>query len=213
MKPIGLLLTLLFFTGLKAESQWSAVDSGATNGGQAAGLRLVAANSLKGEFAVDLPLAGRPGIECRSGGSKSNLTINFIFNNPLTSVDNVTASCGNVSSFLIDPRDSRQLCLRLTEVTCNAQFVTLTVTGAHDDQGNSLPSADTKLGLLLGDVNGDGVVNNRMEIRSKPTADKSPTAAISAKISTRTAALTQVMSRPPKHSAAPSCLPLVPRCL
>jgi len=160
MKPIGLLLTLLFFTGLKAESQQAAVDSGTTNGGQAAGLRLVAANSLKGEFAVDLPLAGRPGIECRSGGSKSNLTINFIFNNPLTSVDNVTASCGNVSSFLIDPRDSRQLCVRLTEVTCNAQFVTLTVTGAHDDQGNSLPSADTKLGLLLGDVNGDGVVSN-----------------------------------------------------
>ena len=160
MKTIGLLLTLLFLTGLKTEGQWSEVDSGTTNGGQAAGLELVAANSLKGGFAVDLPLTGRPGIECRSGGSKANFTVNFIFNNPLTSVDNVTASCGKVSSFVIYPGDPHQLYVRLTGVTCNAQFITLTVTGAHDDQGNSLPAVDTKFGLLLGDVNGDGVVNN-----------------------------------------------------
>src|SRR4030095_9231101 len=97
MKTIGVLLTLLFLTGLKAEGQRSEVDSGTTNGGQAAGLELVAANSLKGGFAVDLPLTGKPGIECRSGGSKANFTVNFIFNNPLISVDNVTASCGKVS--------------------------------------------------------------------------------------------------------------------
>ncbi len=160
MKTIGVLLTLLFLTGLKTEGQWSAVDSGTMNGAQSAGLELVAASSLKGDFAVDLPLTGIPGVECRSGGSKSNLTINFIFNNPLTSVDNVTASCGNVSSFVIYPGNTHQLCVRLTGVTCNAQYVTLTVTGAHDDQGNTLPSVDTKLGLLLGDVNGDGVVSS-----------------------------------------------------
>ena len=80
MKTIGVVLTLLFLTGLKTEGQWSEVDSGTTNGGRASGLELVAANSLKGGFAVDLPLTGKPGIECRSGGSKANFTVNFIFN-------------------------------------------------------------------------------------------------------------------------------------
>jgi hypothetical protein len=167
MKTIGLLLTMLFFTGLKADAQWSAVDSGTTsslrrttNGGQVRGLELVAANSVKGDFAIDLPLTDAPGIECRSGGSKGNFTVNFIFSNRLTSVDNVTASCGNVSSFAIYSSDPHQLRVRLTGVTCNAQFVTLTVAGAHDDQGNSLPSVDAELGLLLGDVDGDGIVNN-----------------------------------------------------
>jgi hypothetical protein len=138
MKTIGLLLTMLFFTGLKAEAQWSAVDSGTTsslrrttNGGQAGGLELVAANSVKGDFAIDLPLTDAPGIECRSGGSKGNFTVNFIFSNPLTSVDNVTASCGNVSSFTIYSSDPHQLRVRLTGVTCNAQFVTLTVAGTQ----------------------------------------------------------------------------------
>ena len=49
---------------------------------------------------------------------------------------------------MIYPGDPHQLYVRLTGVTCNAQFITLTVTGAHDDQGNSLPAVDTKFGLL-----------------------------------------------------------------
>lgn len=130
------------------------------NGGQAGGLALVAADSRKGNFAIDLPLAGAPGIECRRGGTDGHFTFDFTFNNPLTSVDSVATSCGDVSSYVIYPRDTHQLRVTLTGATCNAQFVTLTVKGAHDDEGDTLPSAEVKVGLLLGDVNGDGVVDN-----------------------------------------------------
>jgi photosystem II stability/assembly factor-like uncharacterized protein len=130
-----------------------------TNGGQEGGLALVGADSHKGDFDIDLPLSGTPGVECRRGSSNGLFKINLTFNNPLASVDSVGASCGEVSSFAIYPGDPHQLRVRLTGATCNAQFVTLTVTGAHDDQGNTLPSVEATFGLLLGDVNGDGLVD------------------------------------------------------
>ena len=131
-----------------------------TNGGQASGLELVAAVSRKGHFDIDLLPGDAVGIECRSGGRDGHFKVNFTFNNPLASVDNVTTSCGAVSSSVIDPSEAHQLRVSLTGITCNAQLVTLTVTGAHDDQGDTLPSADVTLGLLLGDINGDGLVDN-----------------------------------------------------
>ena len=138
-----------------------------TNGGQEGGLELVAADSRKGSFDIDLPLIGMPGIECRSGGPGGHFKVNLTFNNPLVSVDNVTTSCGAVSSRVINQGDAHQLRISLTAVTCNAEFVTLTVTGAHDDEGNTLPSADVTLGLLLGDVNGDGFVDKEDSMATK----------------------------------------------
>ena len=184
MKTIGVLLTICLLTGLKTEAQWSRLDSDATcsligayrldsapgypernsgtilDGDQPDGLEVVAVQSRKDGFAVDLPRIGNLGIECRSGGSMGGFTVTFIFNNPLASIDNVTASCGNVSSSVISPGDAHELRIRLTGVTCNTQYVTLTVIGAHDKQGNILSTVNTEFGLLLGDVNGDGVVNN-----------------------------------------------------
>jgi len=131
-----------------------------TNGGQEGGLDLVAAASRKGHFDIDLPLTGVSGIECRSGGPNGHFKVSLTFNNPLASVDNVATTCGAVSSSVIDPGDAHQIRVSLTGVACNAEFVTLTVTGVHDDAGNVLPSAAVTLGLLLGDTNGDGVVDN-----------------------------------------------------
>ena len=131
-----------------------------TNGGQEGGLELVAAVSRKGHFDIDLPLTGAVGIECRSGGRDSHFKMNLTFNNPLSSVDNVTTSCGAVSGSVIDPGDAHSLRVSLTGVTCNAQFVTLTVTGAHDDEGNTLSSVDVTVGFLLGDINADSLVDN-----------------------------------------------------
>ena len=44
--------------------------------------------------------------------------------------------------------------------TCNTQNVTVTLSGVHDDQGNTLASVETTVGLLIGDVDGDGHVGN-----------------------------------------------------
>jgi hypothetical protein len=38
--------------------------------------------------------------------------------------------------------------------------VTVTLTNVHDDQGNTLASAETSVCFLIGDVNGDGRVGN-----------------------------------------------------
>ena len=54
----------------------------------ATGPELLSAESVKGGFAIDLPLTGEPGVECRSGGSQGSYTINFTFDHTLTSVAN-----------------------------------------------------------------------------------------------------------------------------
>ena len=131
-----------------------------TNGGQAGGLELVAAASSKGHFEIDLPLAGAPGIECRSGGANDSYKLALTFNHPVVSVDGVASSCGLVRKIKRDSSDARRLFVSLTGVTCNAQYLTLTVTNVHDDQGNTLPTATVTAGLLLGDINGDAVVDS-----------------------------------------------------
>ena len=51
-----------------------------------------------------------------------------------------------------------QFIVNLTGVICNAQDVTVTLTNVQDDQSNTLASASATMGLLLGDVDGDGSV-------------------------------------------------------
>jgi photosystem II stability/assembly factor-like uncharacterized protein len=137
-----------------------------TNGGQAGGLELVAAASRKGPFDIDLPLTGAPGIECRSG-AHGNYRLTLTFNNLVASVDDVATSCGAVKSSRIDDNDAHRLLVSLTGVNCNAQYVTLTLTNVHDDQGNTLPTATVTAGLLLGDINGDGVVDTTDSYQTK----------------------------------------------
>lgn len=142
-----------------------AVGAGGTilrtnNGGQAGGLELLAAASRKGHFEIELPRTGTPGIECRGGGNSGSYILALTFNNQLTAVDGTATSCGTVTSSTIDQSDGTQLLVSLAGVTCNAENLTLTVTGVHDDGGNVLPSASVTMSLLLGDVSGDGVVDS-----------------------------------------------------
>ncbi len=131
-----------------------------TNGGQAGGLKLIAAASRKGHFDIDLPLTGVPGVECRSGGGNGNYKLTLTFNNPIASVDGVAISCGTVTSIRADASDAHLLLVGLTGVNCNAQNIKLTLTNIHDDEGNTLPTAIATVGLLLGDINGDGIVDS-----------------------------------------------------
>ena len=137
-----------------------------TNGGQAGGLELVAAASRKGHFDIDLPLTGPPGIECRSGAN-GNYTLTLTFNNPVTSVDGVATSCGTLKTIKGDNSDPHRIFVGLTGVSCNADYLTLTLTNVHDDQGNTLPSVTVTAGLLLGDINGDGVVDSNDSHQTK----------------------------------------------
>ncbi len=122
------------------------------------GLSLVSADSTKGGFAVDLPLNGAAGIEDRSGGRQGNYTIEFLFSNPLTSVGGVTASCGTVAGGAIDSTDPHRFIVNLRAPNCNAEEVTVSLSGIVDNQSNNLPAASATVGLLIGDVDADGVV-------------------------------------------------------
>ena len=61
-------------------------------------------------------------------------------------------------SGVIDSTNPHQFIVSLTGVLCNAQDVTVTLTEVQDDQSNTLASASVTMGLLLGDVDGDGAV-------------------------------------------------------
>ena len=121
-------------------------------------LALVSADSIKGGFAVNLPLTGTPGVESRSGGRRGDYTLEFTFNNTLTSVAGVTPSCGTVSSSMIDGSDAHRYIVNLSAAACNAQDVTVTLTNITDSQGNALPTAAVTVGLLIGDVDGNRTV-------------------------------------------------------
>ena len=121
-------------------------------------LALQSAASIKGDFAIDLPLTGSPGIEDRSGGRQGNYTISFAFNHSLTGVAGATTSCGAIASSAIDGSDPTRWTVNVRAADCNAQEVTITLTGISDDQSNTLPSASVTVGLLLGDVDADRTV-------------------------------------------------------
>ena len=76
-------------------------------------LTLLSAASVKGGFAIDLPLTGTPGIEDRRGRNAAPITLTF--NNNLTSVAGVTSSCGRVVSGMIDSTNPHQFIVSLKE--------------------------------------------------------------------------------------------------
>ena len=127
-----------------------------------AGISLVSAASVKGPFAIDLPLTGPSGVEDRSGGPNQKYTVVMTFDQNIVSVGSASSTCGGVQSIVIDSADAHKVNLNLVNVAhgCNESTITVTADSITDDQGNVLDSASVGLGLLLGDVNGDRVVNS-----------------------------------------------------
>ncbi len=109
-----------------------------------------------GVFDIALPSTGSPGIEDRATAAD---TIVFNFNRNLTAVDDVASSCGSVISATVDPGNPRAFLVELDAAACDQQVVTVSLAGVHDDEGDSIASAAASYGKLIGDVNGDGVVN------------------------------------------------------
>ena len=61
---------------------------------------------------------------------------------------------------MIDSSNSHRYIVNLTGCTANAASVTVTLTGVHDNQGNTLSSASATMDMLLGDADGNKVVSN-----------------------------------------------------
>lgn len=114
-----------------------------------------------GTFDINLlsPIPEFVGVECRSGGADGNYTLVFSFANPLTSVGNasVSSGVGTVSSGTIDADDAHHYVVNLTGVA-NAQVVSVRLTNVNDSAGNYSSTVQAQFGVLIGDVNGSGVV-------------------------------------------------------
>ena len=90
----------------------------------------------------------------------------FTFTNKLVSIDSVSASATNpsgpqpvtVSGSSVGP-DSRDYIVDLSGVP-NAQYVTVTLNGVHDDSGGVNAGVSATMGVLIGDTNADGFVNS-----------------------------------------------------
>jgi hypothetical protein len=105
-------------------------------------------------FDINLPLTGAAGVESRSGGG--NHTLVFTFNNNLVSGSaSVTSGVGTVSTSSIGPNPN-QFTVNLTGAA-NQQYLTVALNNVADSQ-NSIGNFSATMGVLLGDVNGDGFV-------------------------------------------------------
>ena len=106
-------------------------------------------------FDISLPLSGSSGVECRSGGATNDHQVIFTFANSVTfSSAALTAGAGSVSTS--SGNGTATITVNLTGIT-NAQRTTVTLSAVND--GTSTGDVGVSIGMLVGDTNGDGIVN------------------------------------------------------
>ena len=119
-------------------------------------MRLVSVVSRKthgraGTFDINLPQTPRPGIECRSGDYA--IVFTFASNVSIQSA-RVTSGAGRVKNYSVT---GNQVLVNLTRVD-NAQTVVVTLAGVND--GINTSDVQATMGVLIGDVTADGIVNS-----------------------------------------------------
>lgn len=118
--------------------------------------------NFAGDFDLNLPLTGRPAVECRSGGATNDYTIVLTFNANVTVNGNpqaaVTSGIGTIGSGGISNGGSaivvdNLVTIPLTNVA-NAQTIQVTLYGLYGSTNLVIP-----MSILIGDTNGNGTVN------------------------------------------------------
>ncbi|MGI9089165.1 MAG: beta strand repeat-containing protein [Chthoniobacterales bacterium] len=132
--------------------------------------------NIQPPFPIDLPLAGQPGIECRSGGATGDYQVVFAFLNSVsvtgTPQAQVTSGTGQVgtggnSNGGVVSINGQTVTVPLTNVA-NAQKITVTLNNVSD--GTNIGSVSVPMGVLLGDTNGDGSVSGADVTQTKAQA-------------------------------------------
>jgi hypothetical protein len=115
-----------------------------------------------GNFDINLPLSGSPGIECRSGGATGDYTIvvTFLANVSINASPQaaVTSGVGTIGSGGASNGGAviisgNVVTIPLTNVT-NAQIINVTLNNVNGSTNVTIP-----MRVLIGDVTGNGVVN------------------------------------------------------
>jgi len=107
-----------------------------------------------GAFDVDLPLIGKRGVECRSGGANGNYSVVFSFVNDVTNC----GSAGSAGGTVVAGPNSNQCTENLTGVS-NAQYIDVALNNVVDSQNNT-GNVSVPMGVLLGDVDASGRVDS-----------------------------------------------------
>lgn len=105
-------------------------------------------------FDVDLPITGKRGVECRSGGPNGNYSAVFTFVNGVTNC----GSAGTAGGTIVPGPNANQCTENLTGVA-NAQYINVELDNVVDSQNNS-GNVAVPMGVLIGDTTANGVVNS-----------------------------------------------------
>ena len=123
-------------------------------------------------FDIDLPLKGASGIECRSDGAANNYQVVFTFPTAVTfNSAALTGAAGSVSG--TSGSGTTTVAVNLTGVTSPERFI-VTLFGIND--GTSTGDVSVHMGLLVGDVNGNGVVNSGDAQQTRSRSGQTPDA-------------------------------------
>ncbi len=118
-----------------------------------------------GDFDVNLPLTGTPGIECRSGGATNDYEVVLTFGASVNVTGDTQAQVtsgtadigsGGVSNGGMVTVNGNSVTVPLTNVA-NAQTINVTLNGVTDGVGYG--NIVVPMSVLLGDVNANGAVN------------------------------------------------------
>jgi hypothetical protein len=124
------------------------------------------AHSMAGVF--EIPVTGGNAVESRTGGTDGNHTLVFTFNNEIaTATAAVTSGTATISGSPTIVGNA--VIVNLTGVA-NAQSVTVTLSQITDTFSQTLPDIAVTVGFLLGDTNGDGVVNGGDALQTRNRA-------------------------------------------
>ncbi|HYK51870.1 MAG TPA: autotransporter-associated beta strand repeat-containing protein [Terriglobales bacterium] len=116
-----------------------------------------------GAFDVDLPLTGTSGVECRSGDPNGGYQIVVTFANDVTfSFAAVVLGAGSVAG--ASGSGTSEVTVNLTGVS-NAQIISVGLFDLND--GTETTNLVIPMGILIGDVDGNRVVNASDVVRAK----------------------------------------------
>jgi hypothetical protein len=127
-------------------------------------------HGLAGNFDIAIPVNGPRGVECRSpgqlpSGASGDYQLIFTFANNLVGVGSATVSghdpsggTGSVTTTSMGP-GANQYTVNLSNVS-NAQYITVTLNSVVDIAGNRSNVISPQMGVLIGDVNANGLVNS-----------------------------------------------------
>ena len=121
-------------------------------------LTLLSAASVKGGFAIDLPLTGTTGNRRSRRSDGALIRSSLTFNNNLTAVGAVTSSCGTVVSGVIDSTNPHQFIVSLKGANAMLKTSPLPSRTCRTTNRTSSPRPRPPWDSFYGDVDGDGSV-------------------------------------------------------